>query len=293
MLDLLRRRLADDGAVVAADIADDRFIESVASNAHRLGVDDTVEGDHRDLGGAAANVEHHRAAGVAHRQPRPDRGRHRLFDEVNVAGASTRRGFANRPAFDLGGPARHADEHPRARPEEAVLVGLVNEVLQHLFGHREVGDHTVLQWPDGLDVARRTSKHALRGLADRRDALAAPVPVSLTDGDDGWLVQYDPGAARIDECVGGAEIDREIIGEQTPKTLEHERVTTERRLPVAMDAAYNQGLRSSSEAGAVLRDRPPTDMEAGCRRSAVGARGCTVTGAHRHHQVFHAVKPGC
>ena len=73
--------------------------------------------------------------------------------------------------------------------------------------------------------------------------------------DYGGLVEHDARAAGVDQRIGGAEIDREIIGEQTPKTLEHERVTAEGRLPVAEDAAYNHVSALSSEAGTESRDR--------------------------------------
>ena len=86
-------------------------------------------------------------------------------------------------------------------------MGLVNKVLQHLFGDREIGDHAVLQRPDSLDVARRATEHVLGGLADGRDALAAAMAVPLTYGHDRWLVEHDSRSTGIHQGVRGAEVD--------------------------------------------------------------------------------------
>jgi hypothetical protein len=40
-------------------------------------------------------------------------------------------------------------------------VHLLDELLEHLLGHGEVGDHAVLHRPDGGDVARRLAQHLL------------------------------------------------------------------------------------------------------------------------------------
>jgi hypothetical protein len=43
---------------------------------------------------------------------------------------------------------------------------LVDEVLDHLLGDVDVGDHAVAQRPDGLDVVGRLAHHQL-GVARR------------------------------------------------------------------------------------------------------------------------------
>ena len=53
--------------------------------------------------------------------------------------------------------------------EEFVVVHFLDEVLQHLLGDGEVGDHAVLHRADRDDVARRLAEHHLRFLADRLD----------------------------------------------------------------------------------------------------------------------------
>ena len=53
---------------------------------------------------------------------------------------------------------------------QRLLVHLVDEVAQHLLADLEVGDDAVLQRPDGLDVSRRATDHALRFEARPRAA---------------------------------------------------------------------------------------------------------------------------
>src|ERR1039458_7543596 len=56
-------------------------------------------------------------------------------------------GLFDRALLHTGHPGGHADDD--ARVCEAALVDLLDEVAQHLLGHVEVCDHTVLQRPDG------------------------------------------------------------------------------------------------------------------------------------------------
>ena len=71
-LHLFGRALAERQAVLLLDVLDDRLVELVAADAHRLAGHDAAEGDHRHLGGAAADVDDHVARGFLHRQPGPD-----------------------------------------------------------------------------------------------------------------------------------------------------------------------------------------------------------------------------
>ncbi len=90
-LDAFRRRLADQNAVVAAHVVGDRLVEFVAADAHARRVDDAVQRDDRDFGGAAADVEHHRAARLLHRQTGADRRSHGLGDDIHAARAGALR----------------------------------------------------------------------------------------------------------------------------------------------------------------------------------------------------------
>ena len=218
MLDAFRRRLADQDSVVAAHIVRDRVVEPVAADAHRRRVDDAVQRDHRDLGGAAADVEHHRAARLVHRHAGADRRGHRLLDEIHLTRARAFGGLADRTPLDLCRPVRHADEHARARPEVARAVRLLDEVLEHLLRHAEVGDHAVLEGTNRGDVPRRPAEHVLRFLTNGLEYLAAAAGL-LPDRDDGRLVENDALAADVDQGVSGAEIDGQIVGKIPEKTL--------------------------------------------------------------------------
>src|SRR5438445_5560729 len=208
-LDALGGRFADQRAVVAAYVVDDRLVEAVAADAHRLRVDDAVERNHSDFRGAAADVEHHRAARLVHRNARADRRSHRFLDQIYVARAGGLGRFLDRAALDLGRAARHAHQHARARTEHARAMHLLDELLEHLLGHGEVGDDAVLHRPDRDDVARRATEHALGVGADRRDRTRAAGAAILADRHDRGLVQDDALPAHIDKGVGRTEVDRQ------------------------------------------------------------------------------------
>src|SRR5690606_22149523 len=220
VLDPFGGRFADQDAVVAADIVDDRLVEAVAADPHRCGIDDAVQGQHGHLRRAAADVQHHGAARLVHRHVGADRGRHRFLDQVHLAGAGADGGFLDGAALDLGRAAGHADQYPRAGLEEARLVHLLDEVLQHLLGDGEVGDDAVLQRPDGLDVAGRTAKHGLGFGADRSDALRAAITV-LPDGNNRGLVEDDSLAPAVNQRVGGTEINGKVVGKKPADAIEH------------------------------------------------------------------------
>ena len=172
--------------------------------------DDAAEADHRDLGGAAADVDDHVAGGLVHGQPGADRGRHRLLDDVDPAGAGLVAGLLDRALLDGGDAARHADDHARLG-EVAAPVHLVDEVAQHLLGRLEVGDHAVLERPDGGDVVGRAADHPL-GLVTDREHLAG----GGVHRHDGRLVEHDALAADIDQRVGGAEVHGHVSADEAP-----------------------------------------------------------------------------
>ena len=66
------------------------------------------------------------------------------------------------------------------------------------------------------------AEHLLGRQADRLDRLLAVGAAFLTDRDDRGFVQHDAFAAHVDQRVGGAEVDREIVGEVTAKKSEHD-----------------------------------------------------------------------
>ena len=96
----------------------------------------------------------------------------------------------------------------RGMHQHLAVVRLLDEVVQHLLGDFEIGDHAVFHGLDGDDVAGRAAQHLFRLFADRLHFARV-----LVDGDDGGFVDHDALAARIHKRVSGAEIDGEIAGE--------------------------------------------------------------------------------
>jgi len=103
-LEALGRDLADQQVVLGADVLRDRFVEVVSGHAQTLGHDDVRQRDHRDLAGAAADVDDHRAGRLAHGQARPDRRGHRLLDQIRLARAGRETGLLNRALLNPGHP---------------------------------------------------------------------------------------------------------------------------------------------------------------------------------------------
>src|SRR6185295_9705125 len=117
LLDAFGSGLADQHAVIAADVVDDGLVELVAADAHTALPHHAAEADDAHLGGAAADVDHHRARCFAHR----------------LAGAGAERALADRAPLHLGGPARHADDDARARLHHRARMDHLDELLEHLL----------------------------------------------------------------------------------------------------------------------------------------------------------------
>ena len=96
-----------------------------------------------------------------------------------------------------------------------------DELLDHLLGDDEVGDHAVFHRPDGGDVAGSAAKHLLGGETDFLDDFFAVGPAFLADCDYGGFVEHDALAAHVNQGVRGAEIDGEIVVKVTTEETEH------------------------------------------------------------------------
>ncbi len=221
LLDGFGRGLADQHAVIAADVVDDGLVELVAAHAHTALVHRAAQRNDAHLSGAAADVDDHRAGGFADRQPGADGRSHGLFDEVHLAGARAQRRLANGAALDLGAAAGHANDDARTGPEHPGVVRHFDELLEHLLGHGEVGDHAVFHRADGLDIARHLAQHLLGFLAYGLNGFLAAGAALVADGDDRRLVEHDALAAHINERVGGAEVDGQIRRKILPECSEH------------------------------------------------------------------------
>ncbi len=182
----------------------------VTSRSLRCG-GDARERDHGDVGRAAADVDDHVARGRRHVETGADRGRHRLLDQVDLAGARRERRLAHGALLDAGDARGHADHDPRTH-QLAPVVGALDEVAEHRLGDLEVGDDAVLDRADRLDRAGRAAEHQLGILAHRKHLLATVLNVI---GHDRRLVEDHPPAFDIDKRVRRPEIDRHVRREQT------------------------------------------------------------------------------
>src|SRR5574343_352707 len=221
LLDVLGGVLADHHAVVATDVIDDRFVQLGAADTHGAGIDHAAQRDDADFGRAAADVNDHRTSGVRNRQAGTDRGSHRLLDQVNLAGTGAEGGFADGTAFDLGRAGRYADDDARARTEQLRVMHLLDELLEHLLGDGEVGNTAILHRSDNGNRARCLAEHLLGFLTDGLDGFFGIGAAFEADGDYGRLIEHDRAAAHIDERIGRAEVDGEVIGEVFAEETEH------------------------------------------------------------------------
>ena len=97
----------------------------------------------------------------------------------------------------------------------------LDELLEHLLGDGEVGDHAVLHRADGFDVARHLAQHGLGFVADRLDRLLAVRAAFVADRHHRRLVEHDALVADEDQGVGGAEVDRQVGREIPTESSEH------------------------------------------------------------------------
>ena len=91
----------------------------------------------------------------------------------------------------------------------------LDEHLEHLLGDGEVGNHAILHGPNRLDAAWHLAQHLLGLGANGLDGLLAAGPALVSDGHHRWFIEDNAFAARIDQGVGSAEVDGQILGEET------------------------------------------------------------------------------
>src|SRR2546428_6902907 len=95
-------------------------------------------------------------------------GHHRLLHQVNFSGLGTVGRICHGAVFHLRDLGRDADDDAGMH-ECPALLRLLDEVVKHLLGHFEVGDHAVFHGLDNPEIAGRTAQHLLSFLADRLD----------------------------------------------------------------------------------------------------------------------------
>ena len=86
----------------------------------------------------------------------------------------------------------------------------LDELLEHLLGDGEVGDHAVFHGPYGFDVAGHFAQHGFGFVADGLDAFLALRAAFVADGDDRRLVQHNAAVTYKNQGVGSAKVNRQI-----------------------------------------------------------------------------------
>ena len=119
--------------------------------------------------------------------------------------ACQRRCVGDRALLDLRHARRNADHDARVADMPRTVVCLGDEVLDHLLGVIEVGDHAVAQRPQGDDVGRRAAQHSPGFGADAQHLARA-----LAHGHDRRLVENDAAPTHVHERVGRAEVDADV-----------------------------------------------------------------------------------
>jgi hypothetical protein len=82
----------------------------------------------------------------------------------------------------------------------------LEEIAEHFFGDVEVGDHSVLERTNRQNAVRRTPQHSFRLEPDALDLAGR-----FLDGHYGGLVEHDALTFDVDEGIGRAQINRDLI----------------------------------------------------------------------------------
>ena len=211
-LHLLGRALADEQVVLAAHILDDGLVELVARDLDGGRLDDAGEGDDRDVGRTAADVDDHVALGLGDVDARADGGGDRLFNEVDAARAGLNARVDDRALLDLGDAGWNADDD--ARLEELEADDLVQKLLDHALSDLVIGDHALAQGANGDDVAGGAAEHGLRVRADLQELAGI-----LVERNDRGFVEHNAFILNVDQHRRGAKIHADILGERKHSLL--------------------------------------------------------------------------
>src|SRR5208282_4218001 len=146
--------------------------------------------------------------GLLDGQARSDGCGHGLLHQKDFAGPGAVGGVLHRAFFHRRDLAGHSDDDA-GMDQQAPVVGLLDEIGEHLLGGRRIIKNTILHGLDGHHVAGRAPQHFL-GFAPHGHHF----PGVLVDGHDGGLVHHDALAAGVHQRVRRPQIDGQIRGKQ-------------------------------------------------------------------------------
>src|SRR5260370_913845 len=115
---------------------------------------------------------------------------------MDLAGLGAIGGIHDSALFHLGNLRGDAN-HDARMYQPLPVMGLLDEVVQHLLGDFEVSDDAVFHGLNGDDVAGRAAEHLLGFFAHGLNLTG-----QFIDGYDGRFVDDDALALGIDQCVG-------------------------------------------------------------------------------------------
>src|SRR5215218_1650630 len=214
-LELLRRLGAHRQLVLLLDVGGDGVVDVVTGYADRGFRNDAAKRDHGDLAGAAADIYYHGPLRLVDRQPRPYRRRQRLLDGVGLARPGRLCGLLDGPELDTRYARGHADYYPgpdQGSEKPSLRLHLADEVGEHLLRDLEVGDHAVLEGPQGHNAAGRAAEHPLGRRPDGHDLIGLVVY-----GDDGGFREHDPVPLDEHQRVRRSQVYRNVPSEQSSK----------------------------------------------------------------------------
>ncbi len=105
--------------------------------------------------------------------------------------------------------------------KDGARVHHLDELLEHLLGHREVGNHAVFHRADGFDIARHLAQHGLGFLANRLNGFLSLGAAFVADRDNRWFIQHNAFAAHVNQGVGGAKVNGQVSGEVLTECSKH------------------------------------------------------------------------
>ena len=209
-LRLFRGSLPDEQVELPPGELGDLLINLVTTDADRMGEHYSTQGNDRNLGGATSDVNNHAPSRFVNRQSRTNRGGHRFFNEVRLAGTSIHRGILYRALLDFCYARRHTDDDPGTRSDRETVMDLADEIPKHVFDGFEVRNDPVTQRTDSHDVRRRASDHSLGFGANRQDAAG-----SLVHRHNRGFGDHHTLVSDIHQGVCGPEINANVLGKQT------------------------------------------------------------------------------
>ena len=131
---------------------------------------------------------------------------------MHACRAGSKRRIQNCFTFHLGRAARNTDNHTR-RNQRPSFGGFFNQHTQHTLGNHKISNHAVPHRADDFNIARRTALHFFCFRAHGHNFTF--IACAGLNRNHGRLIQNNPFAAYKNQRVGRAQVDGNIIGEET------------------------------------------------------------------------------